>query len=124
MRIAPLLALALAAIGCHSPPPPEEEGKNLTAGVVEREIHAGMSGAEVIQALGQPNIVTRDENGNKVWTYERYARNVETKQTGWWVIFAWGDKEQAKGSTRSFTVIIKLDENEKVREFAYHVVTF
>jgi hypothetical protein len=124
MRIAPLTALALfVAFGCHSPPP-EEGGKNLTAGVVEREIRVGMSGGEVIKALGEPNIVTRDENGLKVWTYERYARNVETRSDGYFVIFLYGSKESAKGSTRSFTVIIKLDETEKVREFAYHVVTF
>jgi outer membrane protein assembly factor BamE (lipoprotein component of BamABCDE complex) len=122
MRISSLLALALIA-ACQSPPP-EEEGKKLTAGVVQREIKVGMSGSEVIEALGSPNIVTGDEGGNEVWTYERYAREVETKQTGWWVIFAWGDKEQARGSTRSFTVIVKFDANKKVREFAYHVVTF
>jgi outer membrane protein assembly factor BamE (lipoprotein component of BamABCDE complex) len=122
MRIATLSALVLLA-ACQSPPP-EEEGKKLTAGVVQREIRAGMSGAEVIEALGSPNIVTGDESGNEVWTYERYAREVETKQTGWWVIFAWGDKERAKGSTRSFTVIVKFDAAKKVREFAYHVVTF
>jgi hypothetical protein len=82
-----------------------------------------MSGAEVITALGQPNIVTRDEDGNKVWTYERYARNVETRSDGYFVIFLFGSKEQAKGSTRSFTVIIHLDKEDKVIKFGYHVVT-
>jgi len=124
MRTATVVAVALfATLGCHSPPP-EEEGKQLTAGVVQREIRKGMSGSEVIEALGSPNIVTGDENGNEVWTYERYARNVESRESGYWVIFLWGTKEQAKGSTRSFTVIIKFDANKKVREFAYHVVTF
>jgi outer membrane protein assembly factor BamE (lipoprotein component of BamABCDE complex) len=122
MRIAPFLPLALLALGCKSKPP-EEEGKQLTAGVVQREIRKGMSGAEVMKALGSPNIVTGDEGGNEVWTYERYARDVETSTGGYWVIFLWGSKEQAKGSTRSFTVIIKFDEKKKVREFAYHVMT-
>ncbi len=123
MRRRPFVALALlAALGCHSTPP-EEEGKQLTAGVVQREIRKGMSGAEVIEALGSPNIVTGDESGNEVWTYERYARNVESRESGYWVVFLWGTKEQAKGSTRSFTVIIKFDGNKKVREFAYHVMT-
>ena len=122
MRIAILLVLAAVA-ACQSPPP-EEEGKNLTAGVVQREIRVGMSGAEVVEALGNPNIVTGDENGLEVWTYERYARNVETKENGYFVIFLFGSKEAAKGSTRSFTVIIKFDVTKKVREFAYHVVTF
>jgi len=124
MRAASFVMISLLlALGCKSKPPPEE-GKRLTAGVVQREIRKGMSGSEVIEALGSPNIVTGDENGNEVWTYERYARDVETKQNGYWVIFLWGSKEAAKGSTRSFTVVIKFDEAKKVREFAYHVVTF
>jgi len=124
MRTAALLGLVLlGALGCKSPPP-EEDGKQLTAGVVQREIKKGMSGAEVIEALGSPNIVTGDENGNEAWTYERYARNVEVRNDGYFVIFLYGSKESAKGSTRSFTVIIKFDEKKKVREFAYHVVTF
>jgi outer membrane protein assembly factor BamE (lipoprotein component of BamABCDE complex) len=122
MRTVALVSLALLA-GCKSKPPPEEEGKNLTAGVVQREIRKGMSGAQVIEALGQPQIVTGDENGNEVWTYERYARDVETRQAGYWVIFIWGSKEQAKGSTRSFTVVIHFDKDKKVERFGYHVVT-
>jgi outer membrane protein assembly factor BamE (lipoprotein component of BamABCDE complex) len=124
MRTAALLGLLLlGASGCKSPPP-EDEGKNLTAGVVQREIRKGMSGSEVIEALGQPQIVTGDESGLEVWTYERAARNVESKGSGYWVIFVWGSKEQAKSSTRSFTVIIKFDGQKKVREFAYHVVSY
>lgn len=117
----PVVGLLLA-LGCHSTPP-EEDGKQLTAGVVQREIRLGMSGAEVIEALGQPQIVTGDENGNEVWTYERYARDVERKSDSYWVIFLFGTSERTKGNTRSFTVIIKFDANKKVRQFAYHVMT-
>jgi len=124
MRPASFVGIALfLALGCKSKPPPEEEGKKLTAGVVQREIKKGMSGAEVIEALGSPNIVTGDENGNEVWTYERYARDVETKSSGYWVIFLWGTKEAAKGSTRSFTVVIHFDKEKRVERFGYHVVT-
>jgi outer membrane protein assembly factor BamE (lipoprotein component of BamABCDE complex) len=121
MRTAAFLTFALLA-ACQSPPP-EEEGKQLTAGVVQREIRTGMSGAEVIEALGSPTIVTGDEEGNEVWTYERSARSVETRTGGYWVVFLWGTKEQAKSSTRSFTVIIHFDKEKKVRRFGYHVVT-
>jgi outer membrane protein assembly factor BamE (lipoprotein component of BamABCDE complex) len=122
MRIATLTALLVAA-ACKSPPP-EEDGKNLTAGVVQREIRLGMAGSQVIEALGHPTIVTGDESGNETWTYERSARSVESKSGGYWVVFLWGATEKAKTSSRSFTVIIKFDEQKKVREFAYHVVTF
>jgi outer membrane protein assembly factor BamE (lipoprotein component of BamABCDE complex) len=121
---AAVVSLALlGALGCQSKPPPEEDGKQLTAGVVQREIRTGMSGAEVAAALGSPSIVTGDESGNEVWVYERYAKNVESRQSGYWVIFLWGTKEQATGSSRSFTVIIHFDKDKKVTRVGYHVVT-
>jgi outer membrane protein assembly factor BamE (lipoprotein component of BamABCDE complex) len=125
MRIAALLGLALlASLGCKSKQEAPEEGKNLTTGVVQREIRKGMSGAAVIEALGSPNIVTTDEQGREVWVYERYARDVETTSNGYFVIFAFGKRETAKGSTRSLTVVIKFDEQKKVRDFGYHASTF
>jgi outer membrane protein assembly factor BamE (lipoprotein component of BamABCDE complex) len=42
------------------------QGDRLTVGTVQREIRIGMSGAEVAQVLGSPNIVTTDEEGG-VW---------------------------------------------------------
>jgi len=123
MRTASLLFFALLwAAGCKSKPP-EDEGKKLTAGVVKREIKKGMSGAEVIEALGSPNIVTADENGNETWTYERYARDVETKDSGYWAVFLYGSHTKASGYTRSMTVIIHFDKASKVDWFAYHAVT-
>jgi len=123
MRTAAFVCLVLLAAGCKSSQQKEEEGKQLTAGVVQREIRKGMSGAEVIEALGSPNIVTGDEEGNEVWTYERYARNVETRSDGYFVIFLFGSRDQAKGSTKSFTVVIHFDKDKKVARFGYHVVT-
>ena len=49
-----------------------EEDK-LTVGTVQREIHQGMSGAEVAQVLGSPNIVSTDEKRREVWVYDKVA---------------------------------------------------
>jgi outer membrane protein assembly factor BamE (lipoprotein component of BamABCDE complex) len=123
MRTASMVALALLLpLGCKSKPP-EEEGNQLTTGVVQREIHIGMGATEVVEALGNPNIVIK-EDGRETWTYERSARNVETRSQGYFVVFLFGSKESAKSSQKTFTLVLKFDENMKVKDFAYHATSF
>ncbi len=50
------------------------EADKLTVGTVQREIRVGMSGAQVAEALGSPNVVTTDEKGREVWVYDRICR--------------------------------------------------
>jgi outer membrane protein assembly factor BamE (lipoprotein component of BamABCDE complex) len=125
-KTAVFLLLAATGLACQSTPPPDEgaPSKNLTTGVVQREIRKGMSGAEVAEALGSPNIVTTDEEGREVWVYERFARDVQTKSSGYFVIFVYGESGKSSGSTRTLTVVIKFDAQKKVRDFAYHASTF
>lgn len=119
------------------------EGDRLTVGTVQREIHQGMSGAEVAQALGAPNIVTTDERGREVWVYDRVATDtaysssqggVSTLILG--VISGSGFLAGAGGgetyyragakstNQRTLTIIVKFDEERKVRDFAYHSSNF
>ena len=49
------------------------EADKLTVGTVQREIRVGMSGAQVAEILGSPNIVTTDEKGREVWVYDRIS---------------------------------------------------
>lgn len=120
------------------------QGDRLTVGTVQREIRQGMSGAEVAQVLGSPNIVSTDEKGREVWIYDKIAtdRVYSTSYGGIAaLIFGGGipDSAVAGGvlsgsehynagaestSQRTLTVIIKYDENRKVREFAYHSSRF
>jgi len=123
------LAAFLAALllpACHSQPK-EDDGapsKNLTTGVVQRELRVGMSSAQVAEALGSPNIVSTDEEGREVWVYERSAREVQSRSDGYFVIFLFGEHSSAKSSQRTLTVLVKFDKDHKVREVAYHATTF
>jgi hypothetical protein len=112
----------------------------LTVGTVQKEIHLGMSGAEVVSALGAPNIVTTDEERREVWTYDRIATEAVHSSSG--LSFsplllgnggsmaggAAGGLTQSAGaesrSQRTLTVIIRFDEQKKVRDFAYHASQF
>lgn len=121
-----------------------QEGDRLTAGVVQREIRVGMSGGDVASILGSPNIVSTDENRREVWIYDRISTDV-TYSTGSGGVaglivgaFAVGSGGIAGGPAGSYassagaasktqktlTVVIKFDQNKRVRDFAYHQSTF
>ncbi|MHC4136816.1 MAG: hypothetical protein ACYTDU_13855 [Planctomycetota bacterium] len=116
------LLVLLAA--CQTTRREDVGGKNLTTGVVQREIRTGMASASVVEALGSPNIVTTDEEGREVWVYERFAREVVTAENNYWVIAIWGGQRSSTSSQRSLTVIVKFDKKGRVRDFAYHSSTF
>ncbi len=87
-----------------------------------------MAASQVAEALGSPNIVTTDENGREVWIYDRIASDVTYSNSSggvWLILGVVGGNSGASSSTqRSLTVIVKFDENKKVRDFAYHSSKF
>lgn len=131
-----LLLAALAVIlvsGCATPSGGQAE--NLTVGTVQREVRIGMSGAEVAEVLGSPNIVSTDENRNEVWIYDKISsQTVTTDTTGAVAVLRFlsevgpiGASTRSRSessSQRTLTVIIKFDEDDKVRDFAYHTSRF
>jgi len=88
-----------------------------------------MSGAEVAAALGSPNIVTTDEQRREVWIYDKVSSTKVYSQDsgGVGILFITGYSAQAGASSstqKTLTIIIKFDENKRVRDFAYHSSTF
>lgn len=116
------------------------DGDRLTVGTVQRDIRKGMSGAEVAEALGSPNVVSTDDEGREVWIYDKIATDVVTSESGWSVFGAGvgaggataggglvgggGRSGAASTSQRTLTIVIKFDESRKVRDFAYHSSRF
>ena len=96
-----------------------QDGRALTLGTVQKEIKVGMSGGEVAEALGSPNVVSTDEQGREVWIYDRFATEVVGSGSSWFVTAGASSRTQ-----RSLTVVIKFDENKRVRDFAYHSSRF
>ncbi len=116
----------------------------MTVGTVQKEIRKGMSAVEVAEALGSPNIVTTDAEGREVWIYDKISTDVTYSRDsgGLGAILLIGS---ASGGTaggglgsgsysrsagaqsktqRTLTVVIKFDEQKKVRDFAYHASRF
>ena len=106
----------------------DDQATKLTVGNVQRSIEKGMTGAQVAEALGSPNIVSTDENGREVWIYDRFATEVITSQSsaGWFFLIgaAGSSSGASRTSQRSLTVVIKYDEQKKVRDVAYHASSF
>lgn len=150
-RILPLLqpvivaALPLMAAGCVSAPHHraavrDESASRLTVGTVQKNIRTGMSSAEVVAVLGNPNIVTTDAERREVWTYDKVS--TETVSSGAsigivpmlfglnapWAGGASGHASQAASATatsqRTLTVVIRFDAQQRVRDFAYHASSF
>ena len=102
--------------------------QTLTVGKVQREIRLGMSSAEVITILGSPNIVTTDSDRRETWVYDKISSETAYSQNsvGGSILIIGGMSSSGSKSTtqKTLTVIIKFDEQSKVRDFAYHTSKF
>ena len=127
------LLTALLLTGCqgaasHRAAVQDDSSDRMTVGKVQREIRVGMSGAEVAQVLGSPNIVSTDEQRREVWIYDKIATDrAQSSSSGGVSILILGAVSSAAASStsqRTLTVIIKFDNEGKVRDFAYHTTRF
>jgi hypothetical protein len=102
--------------------------RDLTVGLVQRDIRYGMSQSDVAQALGSPNIVTREDSGNETWIYDKIATEASrSADSGGWTILLAGSNKQAGASAttqRTLTVVIKFNQQRQVSNFTYHSTKF
>lgn len=119
----------LVSASCASAPAPTEPpAKQLTVGVVQKEIHNGMSQPDVAAALGSPNIVTKDSDGFETWIYDKIGTEAryESREGYGTVLLLGGGTSTTVTSTsqRTLTVIIKFDKSGNVNTFTYHASKF
>ena len=118
--------------------------KEMTVGMVQREIRKGMSAADVVTVLGSPNIVTTDSANREVWVYDKISTDVsyskDSSGAGLKLLIAGindsllgaghgsGNYNRSAGAEsktqRTLTVVIKYDEQKQVRDFFYHTSRF
>ncbi len=134
------LVTACQTASSHRQQVQDDTGDRVTVGKVQKEIRVGMSGAEVAEVLGSPNIVSTDEERREVWIYDKIATDRAYSESRGGVsalILGWGGSAAAAASgnvsssagasstsQRTLTVIIKFDKEGKVRDFAYHTSRF
>jgi outer membrane protein assembly factor BamE (lipoprotein component of BamABCDE complex) len=125
-----MLVLVLSGCGAayHRNQVQDDGAKALTVGTVQREIRVGMSSADVVAVLGSPNVVTTDEQRREVWAYDKVSTETAySKSEGGVFLLILG--ASSGGGVRSttqktLTIIVKFDEQAKVRDFAYHASKF
>ena len=128
MKIILMLLIILSLCGCipaskHANQ--VQNNTNLSVGVVQKEIKIGMRGADVIQVLGSPNIVSTDQERREVWVYDKVATDTVYSSSSGWIFSVLKMHSGAQStSQRSLTIIIKFDEQHHVRDFAYHTSRF
>jgi outer membrane protein assembly factor BamE (lipoprotein component of BamABCDE complex) len=136
----PIILAGCVSASDHRRAVQDDTGDRLTVGTVQKEIRVGMSGAEVAGVLGSPNIVSTDEERREVWIYDKVATDyVQSSSSGGVsaLLLGFGGSGGALGSggyssstgaasrsQRTLTIIIKYDQEGKVRDFAYHTSKF
>lgn len=118
----------------------DDAGSKITVGKAQSEIRVGMSGADVAGVLGSPNIVTTDEERREVWIYDKFSTEsiYSTSSGGVSALILTGignvlagaapstsrSSGAASRTQRTLTIIIKFDNEKKVRDLAYHSSSF
>jgi outer membrane protein assembly factor BamE (lipoprotein component of BamABCDE complex) len=137
LRAAPkascFILAALVLSGCisaadHAAQVHSNRGQEFTLGIVQREVRRGMSQSDVAVALGSPNIVTREDNGNETWVYDKIATEASQSSDsgGLWLLLGNYDKSAGASATtqKTLTVVIKFDKFSRVDSFTYHSTKF
>ena len=135
-----VISLAACTATYHKNQVQDNSTDRVTVGKVQKEIRTGMSGAEVAQVLGSPNIVTTDENRREVWIYDKVATDTVYSSSSGGIVslilgftgdfvgaaLPYGSMHSGATSSnqRTLTIVIKFDNNGKVRDFAYHTSSF
>jgi len=148
-RIFFLVLIATSIVSCisatqHRQDVSNTEADRISVGKVQREIRVGMSNAKVVEVLGSPNMVITDEKRREVWVYDKIATDhaYSTSSGGISALILGGvaggsgaggggigsgfskNSGAASTSQRTLTIIIKFDEQNMVRDFAYRQSSF
>ena len=144
-KVIALVLVSAIAGGCttaaqHRAVVQDSSSDRVTVGVVQQEIRIGMSGADVVGAIGSPNIVSTDSDRNEVWVYDKLATDVAYSDSqggvlglifgplGGGGVGGLGAGSVSSGasssSQRTLTVVINFDADKRVDDFAYHTSRF
>ena len=145
MRTAFTAIILLIVGGCtHQQSLHSAKEREMTVGIVQKEIHIGMSQADVATALGSPNIVTKDGENKETWIYDKIATEASYSSDRGGVGGAvgaggiadstlilgglGGSYSKSAGASsqtqKTLTVIIKFGQTGTVESFSYHASKF
>jgi hypothetical protein len=104
------MLLGCATAPRHASDVQGQADQSLTVGTVQKEIRAGMTGADVAQALGSPNIVSTDEKRREVWVYDKVATDsVHSSSSGWVFAILAGGQSRSGAPIQSWALYRRLN---------------
>lgn len=127
-----LVAAALTA-GCTTAAEHQRElgsttERDMTVGLVQKEIRADLTEDQVAEILGSPNIVTRDPAGRETWIYDKIATEASySTSAAYGTILVLGGSTNAGATAttqRTLTVVIRFGTDRRVETFSYHASKF
>ena len=142
-----IISVTILMLSCTPPEPiiievPVEKKDNLSLGKVQSQIKKGMNQTEVLEVLGSPNIVTKNSNGDEVWTYDRIGTFQSSSNNasatigqaqlgrGFWAFLFGGTTNSVQSNSdrntesKSLTVIITYNESKVVSDFTYQSLKY
>ena len=126
-KIFTVLVLLVATSGCTRNFN-KSTAQNFTLGSVQMKVYRGMDQGAVAEALGSPNIVTKNADGQVTWIYDKIGTEVEYYERGggfWLVIVGGGGSNGAtRTSQRTLTAVVKFNSESKVENLTYHSSKF
>lgn len=134
------ITLILGLVGCanvadHRKALENSSEQKLTLGTAQRTITQGMAQADVVAALGSPNMVTKDKEGIETWIYDKFSTDAAYSTSSGGVAgvvigasgAGLGSASQSAGASsrtqRTLTIIIKFQDS-RVKEFSYNSTAF
>lgn len=134
LQVAGITVLMFAAQAASAADGPV--ARDLTLGVIQRTIKAGMTSSEVVESVGSPNLVTRGRNGRESWVYDRFS--TETSEKGvsvggggmgaggsvLGVIGLNGSNKKVTTSQRSLMLVVTFGADGMVETFSYRSSKF
>lgn len=104
----------------------ESQGDTLSVAKVQREITVGMSSTDVVTILGSPNMVTTDDKRRESWVYDKVSTEAmaTTSQGFSFFLLPQNSKGAVSSTQKTLTIVVKFDNDGKVRDYAYHQTKF
>jgi len=124
LGVLPLIFLTgCKTAGEHRAEVEDTSTEKVTVGNVQREVKVGMAGSEVAAILGSPNIVSTDSERREVWIYDKIRTTLthSASHSSFWYTSPAG---AISTNQKTLTVIIKFDNEGKVRDFSYRQSSF
>lgn len=100
------------------------ETEKITLGSVQSRLHEGSSSAEVIAALGTPNIVATNPDKTETWVYDKTFTETEISASGITLPFSGSASGARAKSSRSLIVSIKFNKQKTVESIQYRQTSY